>query len=410
LTGPEPRVAVVVCCYTEQRWDDLVAALHSVDAQTRPADDLVIVVDHEPDLAARLRRTFPTRKIVENRATSGLSGARNTGVAETDADIVAFLDDDAVAAPDWLEQLCAPYADPDVMAVGGRVEPQWDERRPRWFPREFDWVVGCTYAGHAPEGPIRNVIGANMSFRRSLVEEIGGFDERVGRVGTHPAGCEETELCIRIRQRRPGAVVWYAPAATVAHRVRPERATFSYFRARCRAEGGSKARVASMVGADDGLSSERSYALSTLPRATLLDVRSTIGSGDVGALGRSLARGSGMALAGVGYVTTKATARRRSTILAPTPDFRPAIVATAELGSSAAPVTVTGSDAGGYTRALVLVKDRDRPAGVVELALDDRGLTAPDIAMQLRSGVATTLCGCSPSCRRRRIWTRSTGT
>jgi GT2 family glycosyltransferase len=388
LTVSQPRVAVVVCCYTEQRWDDLVAALASVDNQTRPADDVVIVVDHAPELFARLRRSFPDHTIVDNRSTAGLSGARNTGVAETDADIVAFLDDDAVAAPDWLEHLCAPYADPDVMAVGGRVDPQWDERRPRWFPREFDWVVGCTYAGHAPEGPIRNVIGANMSFRRALVDEVGGFDERVGRVGTNPAGCEETELCIRVRQHRPEAVVWYAPAATVAHRVRPERATFAYFRARCRAEGGSKARVASMVGADDGLSSERSYALSTLPRATLVDVRSTVGSGDVGALGRSLARGSGMALAGVGYLTTMLTTRRHASILGSTPDFRPAIVATASIGSSAAPVPVTGSSTGGYSRALVLVKDGDRPAGVVALELDERGLAAPDIAMQLRSGVA----------------------
>jgi GT2 family glycosyltransferase len=142
-----------------------------------------------------------------------------------------------------------------------------------------------------------------------------------------------------------------------------------------------------MVGADDGLASERSYALQTLPRATLVDVRSTIGSGDLGALGRTLARGSGMALAGVGYVSTKATGRRRTSVLGPSPDFRPAIVATAELGSSATPVAVGGTDAGGYARALVLVKDRDRPAGVVEVELDERGLAAPDIAMRLRSGV-----------------------
>src|SRR5262249_50781763 len=152
----------------------------------------------------------------------------------------------------------------EVVAVGGRVVPRWDAGRPAWFPEEFDWVVGCTYAGHPAEGPIRNVIGANMSFRREVFAELGGFDDRVGRLGALPSGCEETELCIRVRQRRPEAVIWYVPGALVEHRVRPERATRSYFRQRCIAEGGSKTRVAKLVGARDGLSSERSYATRTL--------------------------------------------------------------------------------------------------------------------------------------------------
>ena len=82
----------------------------------------------------------------------GISGARNSGIAAARGAIIAFLDDDAIAAPDWLEQLLAGYSSPNVLGVGGAIEPQWQGGRPRWFPPEFDWVVGCTYLGHAARG------------------------------------------------------------------------------------------------------------------------------------------------------------------------------------------------------------------------------------------------------------------
>ncbi len=264
-----PGISVVVCCYTDQRWDDLCAAIDSVRAQTSASDELIVAVDHAPALAERLRARGEVDgvTIVESDGPRGLSGARNTGIAAARGDIVAFLDDDAVAAPDWLDELCLPYRNPGVAGVGGRVVPRWDGPRPAWFPPEFEWVVGCTYEGHPGEGPVRNVIGANMSFRRAVFDRVGGFDDKVGRIAAHPSGCEETELCIRVGQKIPGSIVWYAPSAVVHHRVGGERATFAYFRARCLAEGGSKQRVARLVGSRDGLASERTYTTRTLPRA-----------------------------------------------------------------------------------------------------------------------------------------------
>src|SRR5439155_542168 len=74
--------------------------------------------------------------------------ARTTGIDRADrGDVIAFLDDDAVAEPDWLETMLRAYGDGSVMAVGGRIEPLWAAGRPGWFPPEFDWVVGCTYVG-----------------------------------------------------------------------------------------------------------------------------------------------------------------------------------------------------------------------------------------------------------------------
>ena len=75
------------------------------------------------------------------------------------------------------------------MGVGGRVNAAWDGRRPRMFPPEFDWVVGCSYRG-LPErqAPVRNMIGANMAFRREVFDAVGGFRSDVGRVGARPLG------------------------------------------------------------------------------------------------------------------------------------------------------------------------------------------------------------------------------
>ena len=269
-SSPSPlRFSVVICAYTEDRWDQLTAAVASVHDQTRPAAETIVVVDHCPPLERRVAAAFPAVTVVPSTGRPGLSGARNTGLGLPVGEIVAFLDDDAQAAPDWLERLADGYR-PEVVGVGGAVLPAWEAGRPRWLPAEFDWVVGCSYTGLPRElGPVRNLIGANMSFRREVFDLVGGFTEGLGRLGTRPLGCEETELAIRIRQRRPGARLLYDPSAVVHHRVPRQRTRWRYFRARCYAEGLSKAAVSRLVGAQEGLASERSYVRRVLPRAVL---------------------------------------------------------------------------------------------------------------------------------------------
>jgi len=172
-----PEVSVVICSYSEDRWDRLIGALDSVRTQTFPPKQTIVVVDYNVDLYKRLIFTVPDAVIVENAGPKGLSGARNTGAGIAKAEIVAFLDDDAEAEPDWLERLAAMYDDPDVLAVGGRVEPLWEAGRPGYFANELDWIVGCTYRGMPKvAAEVRNVIGANMSFRASVLERVGGFN------------------------------------------------------------------------------------------------------------------------------------------------------------------------------------------------------------------------------------------
>jgi GT2 family glycosyltransferase len=289
--------AVVICTYSHDRWDDLVRAVESVRRQRRPADRIVVAVDGDETLADRIRAELPGVTTTTNTGQRGLSGARNAGIrASADADVIAFLDDDAVAEPDWLEALARPSEDPATAGVGGAIDAAWDTGRPRWFPAEFDWVVGCSYNG-LPEtaGPVRNFIGANMSFRRTVLEEAGGFLDGIGRVGTRPVGCEETELCLRVIARRPDAVLLHEPRARVAHRVPSDRARWSYFWRRCWAEGLSKALVADAHGSGRALASERRYASRVLPAAFGRSLAA-------GRIVRASAIGGGLLTTAAGYV------------------------------------------------------------------------------------------------------------
>ncbi len=291
------KASVVVCAFDVGRWAHTVDAVESVLAQDVPAEEVVLVIDHNSELLERARAMWPDPpvRVIASWGARGLSGARNTGVAVTSSEIVAFLDDDAVAEPTWLGRLLAPYADGDVVACGGAVLPTLAGRRPGWWPAEFDWIVGCSYVGLPTErADVRNVIGANMSARRDAVVAVGGFPEGIGRVGSRPVGCEETYLSIRLTQHRPRARVVYEPAAVVHHWVPASRLSWRYFRSRCLAEGLSKALVASGVGTERALASERAYAWKVLPRGIVRGVLA-------GAPRRSLAIAAGLALTTAGY-------------------------------------------------------------------------------------------------------------
>lgn len=267
-----PTISVIVCAYTLDRWADLDAAVESVLGQRHPAVEVVLVIDHNDALLRRATERFTPSgvRVVANAAGQGLSGARNTGVQLAVGDVLAFLDDDAVAAADWLGRLAAGYADPQVLGVGGSAAPAWPTARPGWFPTEFDWVVGCSYTGQPEQvEPVRNFLGCNMSLRREVFAAVGGFSAEIGRVGRIPLGCEETELCIRSRRIDPDGVLLYAPSAQVRHRVSADRVAPAYFFRRCYAEGLSKAVVTELVGAEQGLGSERRYTSRVLPAGVL---------------------------------------------------------------------------------------------------------------------------------------------
>lgn len=239
-TVKQPTVSVVICAYTAERLKDIHEAVDSVLDQTLKPHEVIVAVDHNEELFHTLRSGLPSQvSVVLNKAIRGLSETRNAGIRHSIGEIVAFIDDDAVAADTWLEHLTAHFARPEVAAVGGRAVPQWsDGERPKWFPEELDWIVGCTYKGLPLNGnECRNMIGCNMSFRRDCLQLAGLFSSELGRIGRVQGVGEEAEICLRVKQVMPGKAILYEPEATIYHKVPPWRVGLKYLIQRSYNEG-----------------------------------------------------------------------------------------------------------------------------------------------------------------------------
>jgi hypothetical protein len=305
--GHDVSISVAISAYTEERWDVIAEAVRSIARQNRRPLETLLIVDNNPRLAERARRELTGVTVRENEDIRGASGARNTALRHACGDVVAFLDDDAAAADDWIERLTIGYREPGVLGVGGSIAPSWHDQRPAWFPPEFDWVIGCTYVG-VPTGvaPVRNLILANMSVRRDVGCEIGFRCDlgpsRTENGGSNLPGNEETEFCIRAAARWPGWQWLFVPSAQVRHDVPRERSSWRYFAARCFGEGRAKARVVRLTGAANGLSSERDYVQRVLPRGAARGIQDAVVRGDLAGLGRSAAIVAGLAITTAGYL------------------------------------------------------------------------------------------------------------
>ena len=167
-------------------------------AQTRPALETIVVIDHNPDLLAAGPPRAGRVVVIPNTGARGASGARNTGVAPAGARSSRSSTTTPCATRDWLETAARALRRPGVAGVGGRLDPLWATARPRWFPGEFGWAVGASYAG-MPEttAQVRNVWTNNMALRRAAFDAAGGFREDFGKVGA-VSRPEDTELCLRV--------------------------------------------------------------------------------------------------------------------------------------------------------------------------------------------------------------------
>jgi glucosyl-dolichyl phosphate glucuronosyltransferase len=304
-------VAVVMPCFSEARWTDILRAVDSAAAQTVPVE-LIVVVDHNDTLLHRLRRELGDRaRVVANQYSRGASGGRNTGALVSTAELIAFLDDDEVAEPTWIEELLRAHrAAPFATGVGGAIEARWPGGAPRWFPEEFSWVVGGSIPRRGGTD-VRNVWGANMLVRRSALLAVGGFSNDFGKVGD-ASQPEDTELCLRLNAHTGPDARWrFTPSAVVWHEVPPERRTFRFFLRRSHLEGAGKRHMAALPTAGDHvLAEEAAYVRSVLLAGVGRNLVAALRGDLAGGLGRAAAIVAGVAAAGLGYLTARPGARR----------------------------------------------------------------------------------------------------
>jgi len=260
------RVSVVLCTHSLDRYDDLLEAAESVRAQTYADVELVLVSDGNDEVTERFEWDFGTDEntvitaLPENR---GLLEARNHGAQAATGDVVAFLDDDAIADPDWIAELVEAYQYRDAIAAGGKMIPDWVAGKPEFLPEEFYWLIGATHRGFGPDGDpsvageVRNTNGSNISFDRDVFLDLGGFDTDIGgRKGDANLQGGETELCARLQQEY-GSGVWYNPEAVVAHKVFEYRTDPRWLLDRAFWQGYSKRAMETFV--DDSTDEETDF-------------------------------------------------------------------------------------------------------------------------------------------------------
>jgi len=249
------RISAVVC--THNRAAYLRKALHSLIDQTL-AQDLyeIIVVDNDSQdntkqVVSELSAVPSLRYLHE--PLIGLSRARNTGWRHAEGVYVAYLDDDAVACPEWLATFLDVFEifEPAPGCVGGKCEPIWEARRPDWLADE---MLGRLSVFHWSDVPtILNekqwLSGCNIAFPRELLRLVGGFREDLGRQGTTLGAGEETHLQQQLHSL--GRCSVYHPDIVVGHHVSPSRLTKRWFREAAYRMGLSEAI---MLNLDHGLS------------------------------------------------------------------------------------------------------------------------------------------------------------
>jgi glucosyl-dolichyl phosphate glucuronosyltransferase len=282
-------ISVIVCTNRMERWPWLLECLDSLQNQSLPALEVIVVVDGNPDITSRMRDRDGPEILLATPAPSGLSMARNLGLAHASGAFVAFLDDDATATDSWLKSLRAVLDDPTVAGAGSSSLPRWEGERPQWMPEELLWTVGCSYRGMpVVRSDVRNVYGGSACFRKDIFTRYGGFNPNLGRTAVGLAGCEETELCLRVRRQSSELRFVHEPGSQIYHRVPKDRQRPGYVIKRCRGEGRSKAILLALVaGSAHPLGRETSYVTRIVPAGLAASIRD-LSRGDGWAIPRAL--------------------------------------------------------------------------------------------------------------------------
>ena len=241
------RISLIIP--THNRASQLIAALESVVAQTLTPDQWECVVinnqstDDTPERFASFaaaHHSYNLRMVDEPEA--GVSFARNRGVTEAQAPLLAFIDDDERIVPEFLEAYLSLFENnPQAMVAGGRIIAEYPEGRPAWLSKYTEMPIAnpMDFGSEIRPFPTGRVPGGgNMAFRREAFAICGGFDPSLGRVGRELIGGEENDLFERLLQA--GVTIWYVPDAVMWHIIPATKLCDGYFRRLCHNVGVSQ--------------------------------------------------------------------------------------------------------------------------------------------------------------------------
>lgn len=213
-----PRVSVVVATFNGSR--TIKTCLDSLANLNYPNYEILCVDDGSTDLTSAIVSRHPKVRCLRHAANKGLSVARNTGIAATDGEIIAFLDDDCRADEDWLAYLVGDLTRSRFAGMGG----------PNLLPPEDSCVAAAVMASPGGPAPVmltdrvaEHIPGCNMAFYRWALNEAGGFDPIFRQAG------DDVDLCWRLQQRgyqigfSPAGFVWHYRRSTVPEYLRQQR-------------------------------------------------------------------------------------------------------------------------------------------------------------------------------------------
>ena len=256
-------VSIVVCTHSLEDYPNLAEAVDSLLAQSYQDKEIIIAVDGNRELYRKVLSGFADNNIVRAvllEKNAGVSEARNAGIRVAKGNVIAFLDDDAVAEKRWIENLVATYHEFAAIAVGGKILPQWDDSKPDYFPEELYWLVGVTNDSFAAEKvvEVRNTFGPNMSFKNEVFREVGLFNSGFGFAGISSVQAEEPEIALRMKKKF-GKGVMYNPNAIVYHKIPSTKVGVRLLLKRSFFQGYSKAFIRKLDSSVDSMTPEKSY-------------------------------------------------------------------------------------------------------------------------------------------------------
>lgn len=206
------KISVIIVTHNRNR--DCKEVVNSILMQKESPHEIIVIDDASSN---PFQFENSKVKVIRNTSERGLASSRNLGIQLSTGNIVAFIDDDALAPPDWVEKLQKAFTD-DIDVVGGPCKPLYLSPIPNWWNENlYGILVGINHNG---------IIGCNLAVRKEVFNKVGYFDERLGRKYGKLTSHEETEFLQRIK-KKSGKIV-FKKNLIVYHKIYPNRLTMSY--------------------------------------------------------------------------------------------------------------------------------------------------------------------------------------